>query len=436
MAALKNAPVKAPVGFTALGTDARISSSLQRAVLQRASALSTVNQMEMRSETGIVVASFSAAGEYNLFQAPPVAGVQPQLQIVPGSTGGSIRFGPGAATLPDIELFRSGTTLLSVFPAGAATFVQFLVNRTTAFAATHIANFFRAQASPSTVLVENTNTVGAAEFAAVNDGGTSGFFMRVGVTSTAFVPVGGQAANEAYLLCSASNTGMVVGTQGALPLRFTITSVERGRFTSLGDFIMGAAAPLTPGEDIATFLRTQASPTRVAVVNTSAGVTAVATFFARNGATATEGFAFGVTGTGFTPTGGRIADGGFGVIGTGLVDLAFITTGANPIRIATTGLTRYTFGATGNLTMNGDFDIVPSVDDDGEVGTDALRFTRVRAVTIVSGDVELKNRDGSKHWVLSEGADAVFAVNRRTGRKYRLVLEEVAQVEDPEEVAA
>jgi hypothetical protein len=41
----------------------------------------------------------------------------------------------------------------------------------------------------------------------------------------------------------------------------------------------------------------------------------------------------------------------------------------------------------GNGTMFGDYDLAPSVDNQGELGTDSLRFKRIRAVNIVSGDL-------------------------------------------------
>lgn len=39
----------------------------------------------------------------------------------------------------------------------------------------------------------------------------------------------------------------------------------------------------------------------------------------------------------------------------------------------------------GNIALTGEFDILPSADNTGDIGTDALRWRRVRAVTVVTG---------------------------------------------------
>ena len=98
------------------------------------------------------------------------------------------------------------------------------------------------------------------------------------------------------------------------------------------------------------------------------------------------------------------------------------TENATPIELATGGLVRYRVASGGNLTMNGDFDIVPAVDNTGEVGTDALRFTRGRFVTVVTGDLELRGDDGS-WWTVREGAEGIFAMDRRTGERWKLLME-------------
>lgn len=59
---------------------------------------------------------------------------------------------------------------------------------------------------------------------------------------------------------------------------------------------------------------------------------------------------------------------------------------------AATALTdRYTFEDNGDLHMNGDNDFEPAVDNDGDVGTAALRWTLVRAVTVTAGDLKFEN---------------------------------------------
>lgn len=45
----------------------------------------------------------------------------------------------------------------------------------------------------------------------------------------------------------------------------------------------------------------------------------------------------------------------------------------------------------GNMDLQGDFVMAPVLDNDWEIGTDARRFERVRAVSIVSGDLGFEN---------------------------------------------
>lgn len=78
----------------------------------------------------------------------------------------------------------------------------------------------------------------------------------------------------------------------------------------------------------------------------------------------------------------------------------------------------------GDITMNGNFDFVPIADGQGELGTDALRWNRVRAQTIVSGDLEMIDETRNAHWILREEMDRIVALNKKTGRRYRLMLEE------------
>lgn len=70
---------------------------------------------------------------------------------------------------------------------------------------------------------------------------------------------------------------------------------------------------------------------------------------------------------------------------------------ADSIGFSTAGVERYRIDASGNLTMRGNFDFTPSADNAGEVGTNALRWNRIRGVTIVSGDFGFENG-----WALTE----------------------------------
>lgn len=67
---------------------------------------------------------------------------------------------------------------------------------------------------------------------------------------------------------------------------------------------------------------------------------------------------------------------------------------------AAASVERYRFDQNGNLIMNGAFDLKPSIDDNGNVGTAANRFSLVRAVTVTAGDLTFENG-----WRLTEDYD-------------------------------
>lgn len=76
----------------------------------------------------------------------------------------------------------------------------------------------------------------------------------------------------------------------------------------------------------------------------------------------------------------------------------------------------------GNITMDGDKDWIPNVDGEGEIGTDAKRFKRVRAEEIVSGDLVMQAADGTAKWRFVEKPDCIFVTNELTGQRFRLAL--------------
>lgn len=73
----------------------------------------------------------------------------------------------------------------------------------------------------------------------------------------------------------------------------------------------------------------------------------------------------------------------------------------------------------GSMAMSGDFTFAPTVDDDGSVGTAALRFTLVRAVTITAGDLTFENG-----WRFTEDYDDDgMILKNRMGREMFAVRE-------------
>lgn len=61
------------------------------------------------------------------------------------------------------------------------------------------------------------------------------------------------------------------------------------------------------------------------------------------------------------------------------------TNDAFNLEFETSGVSRYRIDTSGNLVMLGNVNFTPLVDSQGSVGTNALRFSLVRAVTVDAG---------------------------------------------------
>ena len=77
------------------------------------------------------------------------------------------------------------------------------------------------------------------------------------------------------------------------------------------------------------------------------------------------------------------------------------------------------------LTIDGN--IVPTADNTYNLGSESFRFANV-----YTGDVHLSNKGAANDvdgtwgsYTMQEGEDALFLINRRTGKRYKFVLEEV-----------
>jgi hypothetical protein len=77
--------------------------------------------------------------------------------------------------------------------------------------------------------------------------------------------------------------------------------------------------------------------------------------------------------------------------------------------------------------LQGGRDLVPSVDNTGNVGTASLRWNLVRATTVTSGDLNLFDEERGAMWTLREEPDCITAINRVTGKRYKLALEEIEE---------
>jgi hypothetical protein len=63
-------------------------------------------------------------------------------------------------------------------------------------------------------------------------------------------------------------------------------------------------------------------------------------------------------------------------------------------------------------------DILPDANATINLGSDALRFANV-----YTSDLHLRNEEG--HWTIQEGADDLFIINNRNGKKYKFNLVEI-----------
>ena len=68
-------------------------------------------------------------------------------------------------------------------------------------------------------------------------------------------------------------------------------------------------------------------------------------------------------------------------------------------------------------------DVVPDADNTRTLGRDTLRWANVYAVTTTIGDLVLEGRDAK--WRLFEREDGLYVKNEKTGKLYRIKLEEV-----------
>tara|TARA_Y100000034_G_C6823247_1_gene370986 strand:+ start:336 stop:854 length:519 start_codon:yes stop_codon:yes gene_type:complete len=81
---------------------------------------------------------------------------------------------------------------------------------------------------------------------------------------------------------------------------------------------------------------------------------------------------------------------------------------------------------TGSLSMTGD--VIPSTDATVDLGSDTKRFAN-----LYTADIQLSNEqkgpndiDGTTgKWTIQEGKNDLFLINRRTGEKFKFIIEQV-----------
>ena len=88
------------------------------------------------------------------------------------------------------------------------------------------------------------------------------------------------------------------------------------------------------------------------------------------------------------------------------------------VRMRRTAANTFTFdnGSTGGA------DLVPPVTNVGHVGTDALKWNRMRALSVVTGDLEMIDEKKKVHYKLIEERDGIYVHDMKKKKKFKLLL--------------
>jgi len=305
------------------------------------------------------------AGAGNRLRVTSEAGIAGGIDI--GAGAGDVKINSAAA---NITFFTSATDRGRFTATG-----DFVVGSTVT--GTFI-RFFKDTNAVVVARAENTNggALSQIRWDASSDVSTAQF----GHTSSTFTTAFGIVANEGYVSVNPASASLAVATLGASPIRFLANTLEEMRLLSGGGLLINATAQVGAEQlrvTAGTVLFDFTSTTAFQVAQTGGGTPALVV-----DTTNTR------VGIGMTPT--------------------------------------ETLHVNGNIRLGGDFDILPNLDNTGEIGTDALRWQRVRAVTVATGDLELYDPASGAQWTIKEGLDEVFFINCRTGKTYKAVLQEVA----------
>lgn len=75
----------------------------------------------------------------------------------------------------------------------------------------------------------------------------------------------------------------------------------------------------------------------------------------------------------------------------------------------------------------------PDTNNVWDLGTSSRKWRNIWAVVTNFGDINLRGQHDNAHWTITEDRKGIYVHDRRTGRAYRLVMEEL---DDPSEAAA
>jgi hypothetical protein len=124
--------------------------------------------------------------------------------------------------------------------------------------------------------------------------------------------------------------------------------------------------------------------------------------------------------SGVSGTGGQILLGPGGALGEDIRILRVAPSGTPQVQI--------------DDALGGGVHVIPATDNTGKLGTrsvadfgtDAVskRWQEVNAVVVNTGDLNLIDEKKNAHWTIVEEHDRILVINRKTGKRYRMALEE------------
>lgn len=90
-------------------------------------------------------------------------------------------------------------------------------------------------------------------------------------------------------------------------------------------------------------------------------------------------------------------------------------------RMRRTAATTITF----DNNSTGGVDIVPATTNTGHLGTDTLKWNRVRALSVVTGDLEMRDEEKGVHYRLVEEVDGIYVFDEIKKKKFKMMLQEI-----------
>ena len=325
----------------------------------------------------------------------------------------------GDATASDSGAITLAASGVSAGTVGSSTAIPILTidakGRVTATSTTAVDSTQVAQGN-SSVAVTDTGT---GSIVATIDGSTLATFAAAGITLSSGAFVGNLTGNV-----TGNVTGNTSGNAG------TATALETARAIGGVNFD-GTAAINLPGvntsgnQDTSGNAATATVGTNVTVsANNTANETVYPVFV--DGATGTQGCETD-TALNYNPSTNTLTAGTFSGSLSGTASNAALLDSLDSSQFVRSD-TADTITAT--LTAR---QITPQADSTYDLGTNSVRWANVYADDVRTGDLHLSNEhrggntiDGSwGHYQIQEGEDDLFIMNKRSGKKFRFVLEQV-----------